>query len=197
MPFGGWFDQYWEHIYQPAIKAANLTPRRADDVFRAGSVMSEVWRQTQAADLLIADLATRNSNVFYELGLAHAIAKPVILISDNIEDVPFDLRGLRVLLYDRNDPLWGVQLRSELTTALRETLQEPGAAVPPTFAGGGQDTSVLKREPAVSPPVVETSLEVPTNFAAMHSRFPVVPPKIDFEQALRSILDDLAKKNNQ
>src|SRR4051812_43366777 len=96
MPFGGWFDQYWEQIYRPAITDAGLEPQRADDVFRPGTIMRDVWLYTRKADLLLADLTSRNGNVFYELGLAHAIGKPVVLVSESIEDVPFDLRGLRM-----------------------------------------------------------------------------------------------------
>ncbi len=133
MPFGGWFDQYWEQIYRPAIEAAKLTPRRADDVFRPGTIMSDIWRWTRDADVLLADLTTRNGNVFYELGLAHAIGKPAVLLSESIDDVPFDLRGLRVLLYERKEPDWGARLRDAITTALRETVAAPAAAVPATF----------------------------------------------------------------
>jgi len=47
--------------------------------------------------VLLADLTGKNPNVFYELGLAHALAKPVILIAETLDDIPFDLRALRVI----------------------------------------------------------------------------------------------------
>lgn len=83
--------------------------------------------------MLIAELTERNANVFYELGLAHALSKPVILLSQTIDDVPFDLRGIRVILYDKDDPEWGSALRGALSKALREVLDNPLDAIPSTF----------------------------------------------------------------
>ncbi len=51
-------------------------------------------------DLVIADLSGQNPNVFYEVGIAHTLGKPVLLLSQSIEDVPFDLRHRRVLPYE-------------------------------------------------------------------------------------------------
>lgn len=146
MPFGGWFDQYWEQIYRPAIEAAKLRPRRADDVFRSGSIMSDIWRYTRLSDVILSDLTGRNGNVLYELGLAHAIGKPTLLVSESIDDVPFDLRGLRVLLYDRKEPDWGVRLGNAIIDGLRQTLSEPSAAIPSTFVEERPNTE----QPALS-----------------------------------------------
>jgi len=52
----------------------------------------------------------------YELGLSHAISKPVIMLSQSIDDVPFDLKSLRCLLYDTVQPDWAEQLRHNLTS---------------------------------------------------------------------------------
>jgi len=203
MPFGGWFDEYWRDIYSPAITAAGLSAKRADDIFRAGVVMRDVWEFTQTAKVLLADLATRNINVFYELGLAHATGKPVVLVSDSIDDVPFDLRGLRVLLYDRNNPQWGSELRVALTAALRDTIREPLAAVPTAFVNNRpenrqqpdlpqdardliqvkQDVEFLKREFAASQLSSDPSkqLPLPQAFLRAHTRFPVVPSRFVFD----------------
>ncbi|MFI5386980.1 MAG: hypothetical protein ACHQ50_12770 [Fimbriimonadales bacterium] len=87
----------------------------------------------QDAKVLVAELTEKNANVFYELGLAHAIGKPVVLVADNIGDVPFDLQPLRVIVYDKNDPAWGTQLRANITAFLEETLADPASAVPSMF----------------------------------------------------------------
>ncbi|HEX3745946.1 MAG TPA: hypothetical protein VHW09_18520 [Bryobacteraceae bacterium] len=78
MPFGGWLDDYYKAIYRPAIEAANLEPHRADDLFRPSTIVNDIWAYTRKAKLLLADLTGKNPNVFYELGLAHALAKPVV-----------------------------------------------------------------------------------------------------------------------
>jgi len=58
-----------------------------------------IWEQVLRADLIIADLTGRNPNVFYELGYAHALHKNSILITQSIEDVPFDLRHRQMIRY--------------------------------------------------------------------------------------------------
>lgn len=133
MPFGGWFDQYYELVFRPAIEATGLAPKRADDIYRPGTIVNDIWAFTKAAKLLLADLTDRNPNVFYELGLAHALAKPVILVTDSIDEVPFDLRALRVIEYDKNDPTWGEVLRDKITKAIHQVVEAPLEAVLPAF----------------------------------------------------------------
>ena len=133
MPFGGWFDNYFENIYSPAILNADLIPKRADNIFRPGSIMKDIWELTKDAKILLADLTTRNPNVLYELGLAHAITKPVILISEDEKDIPFDLKPLRVIIYDKDEPKWGDILQENITKSILETLASPKESIPPTF----------------------------------------------------------------
>ena len=133
MPFGGWFDSYYEAIYVPAIKAAGLEPCRADDLYRPSTIIHDIWSYTQSAKLVLADLSGKNANVFYELGLAHALAKPAILVTESMEDVPFDLRALRVLEYNKNEPRWGEVLREKITTSIQEILRAPLQSVLPAF----------------------------------------------------------------
>jgi nucleoside 2-deoxyribosyltransferase len=61
--------------------------------------MQSVWQSINEARVVVAELTGRNPNVFYELGIAHTLGKPVIMIAQAIEDVPFDLRHLRCILY--------------------------------------------------------------------------------------------------
>jgi hypothetical protein len=133
MPFGGWFDDYYETIYRPAIEAADLKPTRADDLYRPGTIVNDIWNFTRSAKLVLADLTGKNPNVFYELGLAHSLAKPAILVTETLDDVPFDLQALRVLEYDKNVSNWGETLRQSITKAIRGVLAAPREAVLPTF----------------------------------------------------------------
>ncbi len=133
MPFSGWFQEYYKNIYKPAIEAVGLTPHRADDLYRPSTIVNDIWAYTRQAKLVLADLTGKNPNVFYELGLAHALAKPAILVAESIDDVPFDLRSLRVIEYDKNDSGWGKTLRTKIETAILEVLDAPLQAVLPTF----------------------------------------------------------------
>jgi hypothetical protein len=98
------FSNDLQHIYEEHIRAfcdrLGLTVARADDFFTVGSIMSDIWHAINHASLIIADCTGRNPNVFYEIGLAHARGKSAILITQNIDDIPFDLRHLRVITYD-------------------------------------------------------------------------------------------------
>ena len=90
---------YQDHIAEVA-KTLKLTVSRADDFFTTHSIMSDVWNAICDARLVIADCTGRNPNVFYEIGLAHTIGKTVLLITQNKEDIPFDIRHLRFIEYE-------------------------------------------------------------------------------------------------
>lgn len=90
---------YEDHITQCA-RELNLSIARGDDSFTARSVMHDIWNAISGARAVVADCTGRNPNVFYEIGLAHAVGKPVILITQKIDDVPFDIRHLRYIQYD-------------------------------------------------------------------------------------------------
>ena len=133
MPYGDWFDHYYKQIYKKAILDAGLKPIRADELFTASAVIDDIWDLTKKSKIVLADLTEKNPNVFYELGLAHALAKPALLIAESMDDVPFDLRHLRVITYDKNNEEWGQKLINEITIALKETLTAPERSVLPTF----------------------------------------------------------------
>ncbi len=133
MPFGSPFDRYFANIFAPAAVDANLDPVRADSLFASTQIISDIWRLTREATVLLADLSGKNPNVFYELGLAHALGKPVVLVANNIDDVPFDLRSLRVIVYEKEDESWGEHLRERVVNALLETCKDLASAVPLPF----------------------------------------------------------------
>jgi nucleoside 2-deoxyribosyltransferase len=114
----------------PAIEQAGLTPVRADaEIFGTGKIMDQIWRGIHNADVLVAELTTKNPNVFYELGRAHALLKPVVLVSSNTDDVPFDLRHIRVILYDTNDPFWGKKLIDKVADSIASAINNPEDAI--------------------------------------------------------------------
>jgi hypothetical protein len=99
MPFAPVFDGVWKNVIRPTVEAFGHRCVRGDDVFAPGSVMEDLFRSIQEADYLVADLTGRNANVFYELGYAHALKKPVVLLTQNVSEVPFDLRIQRFIAY--------------------------------------------------------------------------------------------------
>ena len=91
---------YANHVKRVIEGRCGLRCERADDIYGISGVMQSVWEGINRARLLIADLTTKNPNVFYELGIAHTLGKPVILITQSMDHVPFDLRHLRCLVYE-------------------------------------------------------------------------------------------------
>ena len=113
---------YDDHIKKVA-KENNLTVARADDFFSQNSIMHEVWSAIAQATIIIADCTGKNPNVFYEIGIAHTIGKPVILITQNQDDVPFDLRHIRYILYEYTPPGM-VKFENSLTKTILEILKD-------------------------------------------------------------------------
>jgi hypothetical protein len=99
MPFHERFRPIYDEVIKPVVKAGGLQCVRADDLYGAKPIVEDIWRSLNEARLVIADLSGKNPNVFYEVGLAHAIGKDVVFISQSLDDIPFDLRHLRCVLY--------------------------------------------------------------------------------------------------
>ena len=68
--------------------------------------------------MIVADLTGKNANVFYEIGMAHTVGKRSVLISRDIDELPFDLKHLRVIHY-ANTPVGLAALYSELQESIR------------------------------------------------------------------------------
>jgi hypothetical protein len=99
MPFSNELQPIYEDHIRVVSGELNLTVARADDFFSSRSIMSDIWSAIYNSRIIIADCTGRNTNVFYEIGIAHTLGRPTILISQNIEDVPFDLRHIRCIVY--------------------------------------------------------------------------------------------------
>jgi nucleoside 2-deoxyribosyltransferase len=100
-----------------------MTMARADEFFTNEHIMFEVYSGIVRAKVLIADCTGKNPNVFYEIGLAHALGKAVVLIMQNFEDVPFDLRDRRCLQYDLT-PHGKKTFKKRLAETLRTVLED-------------------------------------------------------------------------
>jgi hypothetical protein len=100
MPFSERLQPIYEDSIKPTIEAAGLRCERADDVRGTTLITWDIWERINRARFLVADLTDLNPNVFYELGLAHALSKEVVLITQSMKFVPFNLKALRCICYD-------------------------------------------------------------------------------------------------
>jgi len=121
-PFREPFNTIYSNHIRPTVEGINnLTCVRADDIYDNRPVIDDIWRLTNEARIIIAELTDRNPNVFYETGLAHAIDKEVILITQSGDDVPFDLRHRRYIRYQ--DTHEGIEkLKVDLTNTITNIL---------------------------------------------------------------------------
>lgn len=121
MPYTDKLNPIYENIIKPVINDLKLECLRADEISRSKPIIEDIWNNIKKARFIIADLTDRNPNVFYELGLAHALNKEVIMLTQDINDVPFDLKHFRIIVYQ--DSIAGAdKLKSDLKNFINEQI---------------------------------------------------------------------------
>lgn len=100
MPFEKEFDEIYSDFIKNALSEAGYEVSIAKDLQNQGNILRDIVEYIHRSNLIVADLTTLNPNVFYELGIAHALKKPVIMLAQNIDEVPFDLKQYRIVMYD-------------------------------------------------------------------------------------------------
>lgn len=118
-PFNETFTDYYKTIVQPAIAAAGLEPKRGDEFHTVTPIMSDIWESIVTCQVCLVDVSENNPNVLFELGLAMAIDKPVVIISQTPEKLPFDLKSERVIHYHPAKLAWQEQLKADITMTLK------------------------------------------------------------------------------
>jgi hypothetical protein len=98
MPFAAQYDEVYRWIEETA-KGVGLRCFRADKEIFIGGIMDKVRENILKAGMIVAELSEKNPNVYYELGLSHAIGKNVIMLSQSLDSIPFDLKHLKMVLY--------------------------------------------------------------------------------------------------
>ena len=123
MPFAERFSSIYSDHIKPTLEDLDLNVIRGDDFFSRNAIINEIWAAIYHCRMVVTECTDRNPNVFYELGLAHALGKPSILLVQNIEDIPFDLRHLRIIVYSpTEDGL--ADLRQQLSKATEWLLMD-------------------------------------------------------------------------
>jgi nucleoside 2-deoxyribosyltransferase len=70
-----------------------------DEIEFVGGILDKIYNSIVNSKIIIAEVSSLNPNVYYELGYAHALNKPVILITKDISSAPFDLRNYNHIVY--------------------------------------------------------------------------------------------------
>lgn len=119
MPFIDKLNEYYSKLIKPAVEKMNYTVIRADEIYGIKPIIEDITNEINNADFLIADVTGRNPNVNYELGYAHACNKNVIIISQTIDDIPFDYRHRRAIIYDITEVDWQNKLINSLVNTIK------------------------------------------------------------------------------
>ena len=91
----------YKDVIEPVCTDFGFQVIRGDNVYTNGLIIEDITRSIRECSIVIADITPNNANVYYELGFAHGIGKPAILLSDrNRDKLPFDISGFRLLFYD-------------------------------------------------------------------------------------------------
>lgn len=121
MPFS---EQRWE-VFEfgiaPACKSAGFAAVRVDQLKGHFNINRKIIEQLFSCDVVIAEITDKNPNVFYEMGVAHALDNKTIVIAQNAQELPFDIRNYRCIVYQQS--VKGLQ---QLQAQIVESLQTFG-----------------------------------------------------------------------
>jgi len=180
MPIGS-EDDYakYKDIYECMIKEAvedaglELQCIRADEVSKSGAIIKDIIKRLYEADVVIADLSGLNANVFYELGVRHALKGGTIMIVDDIKSIPFDLKPYRVLEYSTT-PRGISNFKRDLKRFLQSALDDPR----------GEDNPVLDFLP-------RPELERVEQAEAIHNRQLIYELRSEVAEKTRILADEI------
>jgi len=149
------FDLVYQEVLRPLAIQAGWEVLRVDEVVESGTITTQAFRELFAADLVVADVTSANSNVYYELGVRQALSPSgTVLVALEATELPFDISNQRVLYYERDftadhnfasrylEALNAEAARGPTASPVRQALEHLGLVVP----GPTQDAAGFERE---------------------------------------------------
>ena len=145
------FEKVDKELIQKALKNIGINGTTTAAILEAGNIREDMFHLLLTADLVIADLSIHNANVFYELGIRHALRdKRTFLIRCSKDEIPFDLKTDRYLTYEPDRPADSIEA---LTNGLKDTINS-----------NRQDSPVFLMLPKLKAQNAEKFLTVPNDF---------------------------------
>lgn len=122
MPFDKSFDDIYRLGIKETVTALNkdIVVERLDEQMFSEGMLNRIYNQIEKADLIVSDMTGKNSNVFYEVGYAHAKDKLVLLITKDANDIPFDLKHFRHIVYGESIVELKNKLKDNILWAFKE-----------------------------------------------------------------------------
>jgi tetratricopeptide (TPR) repeat protein len=145
------FDEVERLLIAPALKRVGAEGRTTIDILEAGNIREDMFRRLVTADLVVADVSIHNANVFYELGIRHALRdRSTFMLRCRADAFPFDLQTDRYLEYNKDDPAARLE---DLVASLRRTMDS-----------GRKDSPVFMWLPNLREPDPSEFMVVPLDF---------------------------------
>lgn len=131
MQFSEPYNEVYRDAIRPLVEEIGFEPFRVDEASGPGVILNDIWTRITEASVVIAEISEPNPNVYYEIGVAHALRKPTVLLAQRGTKLPFDIGPHRCIFYDNSIPG-----RSRLLDALRSSLNSL-LGLSSTAAAGG------------------------------------------------------------
>jgi hypothetical protein len=126
MQFSSPYNEIYEDVIKTVCLEFGVEARRADETYSPGLILADIVEKITESEFVIAEITPANPNVYYEVGYAHAINKPIILLVDSdIEKLPFDISGFRALFYENTiagKSKFEEKLRKHISVIFQNTL---------------------------------------------------------------------------
>jgi hypothetical protein len=150
------FDKVEEALIAPALKAVGAEGGTTIDILKSGNIRVDMFRRLLTADLVIADLSIHNANVFYELGIRHALRDHgTFMLRCDADKFPFDLQTDRYFVYKKEDPAASLPQLIEALKRTKDEIEKDAAA---------KDSPVFTSLPNLSEPDQSLFNPVPQDF---------------------------------
>ncbi len=116
MPFGDEFEDVYQLGIKESIKSADYLCERIDEEAFTGSIATEIQNRIESASLVVADMTNANPNVYLEVGYAWGCEVDTLLLTQNTDDLTFDVQSHNAIVYDRQSIR---ELRDELEEMIK------------------------------------------------------------------------------
>ena len=123
MPFREPYMTIYREVIKPVADDLGMSCGHAGEIFGPSRIINDIYSAITFCKVVVAELTGRNANVFYELGIAHEQEKPVVMLAQDINDVPFDVRDIRTVVYEWDESPDLDSLRESVRPNMAEALR--------------------------------------------------------------------------
>lgn len=168
MPFEPTFNDIYKFGIKGAVDEVGAYAERVDEQNFTEGILDRIFNQISKADVIVADMTGRNPNVFYEVGYAHALGKITLLLTQNTDDIPFDLKHRPHTVYEGKIETLRKELEPKLRWAIAEAKRRQQGATLEHFSvrlHGKSATPGIKPEnmATISGVVQQKTFRIPIN----------------------------------